>query len=541
MPPQPSKPPDDTAVAIHPVIQNALRVSLSAKEYKIIHERVLKRSLILDSRLPSPSTYESVVRTPNKYNVAAIRASLRVFLGVSGGISLVEALTARFGKGETSTKKSTREPFLHSPKYRLALSLSLVLLIHRILYRFFVRLRANLRTEDAKPFRDRNPRFSQALTSKYAPVVGASLAGAALGVCPQSRLRVTVAIYMTTRSLEFLYNALNVKGYLKYKPWWFGSWLLMPVSCAQLFHAFVFDRETMPKWMGDLLLRFSSSYIPERPENFPAHLSWPSQYGIVDSLGTIADLKWPIFISPILHPNNPNPLPKQTKSISPLASPAHPNIASLSCALLHPSTPGCSTAFIHHILNSAPSLVRSITLAALAVSAVNYKKSFSSPLSSINTISKRILSLTAILSASTGSFWGSICLLNSLLPRSTLPTKRFFISGAMGGLPFAFVEQGRGVFTYIFRSAIYSAWATGVKRRYWREWKTGELALIVVSWALIGMVLESTPEAVEGAGLRKGFAWLRGDGFADPVEVALKRKRRATMSAQKNTEEENSA
>lgn len=69
-----------------------------------------------------------------------------------------------------------------------------------------------------------------------------------------------------------------------------------------------------------------------------------------------------------------------------------------------------------------------------------------------------------------------------------------------------------------------------MKRRYWREWKTGELALIVVSWALIGAVLECSPEAVEGAGLRKALAWLRGDGFADPVEVALKKKRRATVT-----------
>ncbi|KUL87163.1 hypothetical protein ZTR_05655 [Talaromyces verruculosus] len=530
-PPQPNPPPDDAAApAVHPVIQNALRVSLSAKEYKVLHERVLKRSLTLNNRLPSPAKYESIVRTSNKYNVAAIRASLRVFLGVSGGMSLVEAVAARIGKGDTNTKKAPRVAFLRSPKFRLALSLSLVLLIHRILYRFFVRLCANLRTEDARLFRERNPRFSQALTSKYAPVVGASLAGAALGVCPQSKLRVTIAIYMATRSLEFLYNALNIKGYLKYKPWWFGSWLLMPVSCAQLFHAFVFDRETMPKWMGDLLLRFSGSYIPQRPEHFPAAVSWPSQHDLVDSLGSIAGLKWPIFISPILHPNNPNPLPKQIKSVSPLTSPAHPNIASLSCAVLHPSTPSCSTAFMYHILNSAPAFVRFITIAALAMSAASYKKVLSNPLSSINIISKRILSLTAILSASTGSFWGSICLLNSLLPRSTLPTKRFFISGAIGGLPFAFLEQARGTFTYIFRSAIYSAWATGVKRRYWREWKTGELALIVASWALLGAVLECSPEAVEGAGLRKGLAWLRGDGFTDPVEAALKRKRRATVT-----------
>lgn len=62
-----------------------------------------------------------------------------------------------------------------------------------------------------------------------------------------------------------------------------------------------------------------------------------------------------------------------------------------------------------------------------------------------------------------------------------------------------------------------------------------------MSWALLGTVLECTPEAVEGAGVRKGLSWLRGDGFTDPVEVALKRKRRATTSTQKDAEEEKSA
>lgn len=57
----------------------------------------------------------------------------------------------------------------------------------------------------------------------------------------------SAAIYMGTRSLEFLYNALRERGWFKNKPWWVGSWLLMPLSCAQFFHAFVFDRETIPK------------------------------------------------------------------------------------------------------------------------------------------------------------------------------------------------------------------------------------------------------------------------------------------------------
>lgn len=127
------------------------------------------------------------------------------------------------------------------------MSVSLLLLLHRILYRFLVRLRVNLRTDDARPFRERHPRISRALTSRFAPATGASLAGFALGICPQDQLRLTAAIYMSTRSLEFLFNVMDEKGWCEKRPWWFGSWLLMPVSFAQLFHAFVFDREATPK------------------------------------------------------------------------------------------------------------------------------------------------------------------------------------------------------------------------------------------------------------------------------------------------------
>ncbi|KAH8691158.1 hypothetical protein BGW36DRAFT_363502 [Talaromyces proteolyticus] len=506
--------------SVHPIIQNALRVSLSAKEYKFLHERITKRSAAVERALPTPAKYEAIIHTKNKYNIAAVRASLRVFLTLSGGLSLAELVGAKIKK--EGSKEKTRTALIKSPNFRLALSFSLLLLVHRVLYRFFVRLRANLRTEDAKPFRDRNPRISQALTSRYAPVVGASLAGLALGICPAGRIRITIAIYTATRSLEFLYNALDEKGYLEKKPWWFGSWLLMPISCAQLFHAFVFDRETIPGYFGSLILKFSPSYIPGPPERFPDSLQWPDKNNIVDSLGSIADLKWPAFISPILHPNNPNPLPAKLQSISPITSPAHPGIASLSCALLHPATPSCSTAFLHHLLNSVPAIVRTMTIALLAYSAASYKKVLANPITTTNLASKRILSLTAILSTSFGSLWASICLLNSLLPKSTLPTKRFFISGAIAGLPYAFVSQGRLIFTNIFRSAVYSAWATGVKRGLWREWKGGELGLVVLSWALIGAVLESSPQAVQGAGIRKALLWLRGDGFADPS-----RKKRA--------------
>jgi hypothetical protein len=45
--------------------------------------------------------------------------------------------------------------------------------------------------------------------------------------------------------------------------------------------------------MGDVMFKFSPSYIPGRPEGFPSELPWPDKYEIIDSLASIADLKWP--------------------------------------------------------------------------------------------------------------------------------------------------------------------------------------------------------------------------------------------------------
>ena len=140
-----------------------------------------------------------------------------------------------------------KPPLFQSPNLRLSLSLSLLLLLHRLLFRFFSRLRSNLLTKDAAPFRRRNPRISRSLTSRLTPALGASLAGFVLGVYPGGQLRITIAIYMATRSLEFAYKALEGDGWFKGKPWWWGSWLLMPVATGQLLHAFVFDRDCFPK------------------------------------------------------------------------------------------------------------------------------------------------------------------------------------------------------------------------------------------------------------------------------------------------------
>lgn len=150
-----------------------------------------------------------------------------------------------------SIRSKSKSKTLHtrSPNFRLSLSLSALLLLHRLLHRFFSLLRRNLLHPSASPFRHRNPRIARSLTSRLAPAVGASLAGFALGLYPADQLRLAATIYVVSRAAEFGYNFLEREGWFDglRKRGWVGSWMLMPLATGQLLHAFVFDRDCFPK------------------------------------------------------------------------------------------------------------------------------------------------------------------------------------------------------------------------------------------------------------------------------------------------------
>jgi hypothetical protein len=191
------------------------------------------------------------------------------------------------------SNRKAKVSFWKSDNVRLSTSLAAILLFHRLLLRFLIRLRESLLSDQAEPFRRRNPRVSKTLTSKLTPAVGASFAGFWLGAYPSSQLRITIAIYVFSRALEFIYNHLEDRGWFKNRPWWFGSWLLMPAAAGQLLHAFVFDRDCFPAAYGNFIMSRSGTYIQTRPADYPKSLKWPGTYDIVDSLAEISRLRWP--------------------------------------------------------------------------------------------------------------------------------------------------------------------------------------------------------------------------------------------------------
>ncbi|TAQ90535.1 hypothetical protein B7494_g1142 [Chlorociboria aeruginascens] len=197
-----------------PILRNALRYTISAKEYETLHKYIISRSKVLKRNAPTVARVEKLVERPGRddYNAAAVRASLRVFLATGAGLKIWALLSERIlGSAGNGRRKV---PLWKSPNFRLSLSLSTILLLHRILFRFFTRLRAHLLTPEARPFRQRNKKTSKTLTSNLAPAIGASLAGFMLAVYPNDQLRVTIAIYTLSRAAEFGYNLAEDEGWI---------------------------------------------------------------------------------------------------------------------------------------------------------------------------------------------------------------------------------------------------------------------------------------------------------------------------------------
>lgn len=84
--------------AVDPILQNALRYTISAKEYETLHKYIISRSKVLKRNAPSVAKVEKLVVDRSgrgDFNVAAIRASLRLFLVTTAGLKAWEVVKVR--------------------------------------------------------------------------------------------------------------------------------------------------------------------------------------------------------------------------------------------------------------------------------------------------------------------------------------------------------------------------------------------------------------------------------------------------------------
>ena len=86
----PSGPP-----TVDPILRNALRYTISAKEYELLHQYLLSRAPAVKKRTPHPKRFDAMSKGPDDYNVAAIRASLRLGLVTYSGLKAWELINTK--------------------------------------------------------------------------------------------------------------------------------------------------------------------------------------------------------------------------------------------------------------------------------------------------------------------------------------------------------------------------------------------------------------------------------------------------------------
>jgi hypothetical protein len=220
-------------------------------------------------------------------------------------------------------------------------------------------------------------------------------------------------------------------------------------------------------------------------------------------------------ISPTLFPNQQT-LPATLTSIAPLTAQAHPLITSLSCATLHPSDPSCLRTYLSFWVRSFPRMGRFFLILYSVFLLPRYKALYNAPVTVLADLLRRTLRLSTFVTGAISTAWASICLFQTWLPRGLLPTQRFFLAGFLAGL-WGFVERrhGRGVFLYSARTAVDSLWKVGVKRRWWRAMRGGDVWVFMLALAITGAVYERDARAIREPGWRKGVSWIRGTDWRD--------------------------
>jgi hypothetical protein len=233
---------------------------------------------------------------------------------------------------------------------------------------------------------------------------------------------------------------------------------------------------------------------------------------------------------------NSKTLPSTTLAISHITSPAHPTIQNLSCAVLHPHDPSCLRTYFTFFFTAFPGIVRYFAIIYGAFSLLRLQAFIKTPIPAFSRLARVILRTSVYVTGAVGTAWGSVCLMQHLLPGRLLPTKRWVLGGALGGM-WAFMERktGRGNFLFSARLSMDSLWKVGVKRGWWKGVKNGDVLLFVASLAFAQVIYEINPKAVNSPIVRKALSMLRGDGW---VDRAVAQEKAAAEAAAKEKEGE---
>lgn len=80
---------------IDPILRNALRYTVSPREYQLLHQYLLSRAPAVRKRTLPPRRYEAISKGSDDYNAAAIRVTLRFAVATFSGLKAWELITTK--------------------------------------------------------------------------------------------------------------------------------------------------------------------------------------------------------------------------------------------------------------------------------------------------------------------------------------------------------------------------------------------------------------------------------------------------------------
>lgn len=340
-----------------------------------------------------------------------------------------------------------------------------------------------------------------------APALAGFLSAPALALLPQG-IREYYALDAFVKAVKFLVDDARATGTgpLAKIPRWVGASLVFALANGELVWATLFERDTVNRIYGNLLLSRSSAYIQPRPEHLPASIPWPSQQEIIDTIAQLSTPKqkvaaYPAFKSPLLSALSAHNPSSAYEVINPILdyAPAHPDHTSLLCAVLHPNNPSCRSVFFEFWRKQWPANLKLVSLVLGAVALARFKTTSSDPETAVFQFGMGSVQAATFLTGFVGSMWATHCFLQEWIPRTLVPKARYFLNGAIASLfMFALPTAWRGVLaSYAARYSLFSTFQTLKKRRLIRPVKNGDIVMLACALAALAPLYEEAPKVLD--------------------------------------------
>ncbi|CAG8590009.1 14959_t:CDS:2 [Funneliformis mosseae] len=501
---------------------------LSNKGYASTHNLLAPVLGKVHAKFPTPVEFKAVSNCkPHSHNTPlstiiclhkdclpqTTRAGLSAFVQVFSISNVIEFLIHL--PGILKRKKSINQIINGLPmdsSARLALSVSTYVIIYKSLVRFFMRL--------FDPLLRKPSSFDDIVCSPLVPpFLAGLLAGPALLIDGDQPRRIMISVYILSKSLQFTYNALRQNRIIPKMPWWWGSWLLFPISSSQLISAYLLHPDIFPSSYDKFITSRSKIYINPRPSDFPDTMPWPTGREIVDRIAILSSLYFPEFYSPKLHGRDVPPLPDNLKPIQPIWEIAHPAHSKMMCAMLHHDEPSCLVTYTKFIakegVNSLKFMGMIYTISLLfrgksLIERLVMKKIITQVL---NNAVPEIFKGATFITMAIATAWALICGFQNVLPNKFMPISRIYLNGFISGL-WVLVESPKrrlDIGMYSLRLSIELLWKLLVKKGKIRNIRNGEVIYFSLAMAMIMTIYKNKPKSISSPYIRIALSRLLGE------------------------------